>query len=130
MVPSRARVGAVCAMGAELAPSGVHVVLIEPGMVSTRIWSTGAPSGMSLLAAAHVGNQPIPRPNGPAGAHAGHAAVRELPTSAVASVIAKAMTTNNRGPRPVLLEDDEGRLGARHGIPSDGPQLVHRQFGK
>jgi len=37
--------GLTDSLGAELAPSGVHVVLIEPGMVSTRIWSTGAPGG-------------------------------------------------------------------------------------
>ena len=37
---------------AELAPSGVRVVLIEPGAVTTRIWTSGRVRGDELLAAA------------------------------------------------------------------------------
>ena len=44
--------GLTDSLRAEPAPSGVRVVLIEPGAISTRIWTSGRVRGDELLAAA------------------------------------------------------------------------------
>ena len=45
-------VGLSDSLRAELAPSGIRVVLIEPGTVATRIWATGREVGERLLESA------------------------------------------------------------------------------
>lgn len=98
--------GLTDSLRAELAPAGVRVVLIEPGVVSTRIWSTGRVRGEELLAAA---------PPEAAGRYQAQidrtrtnalkAADRGLPPSAVAGVIAKALTASNPRPRYLVGRD-------------------------
>jgi NAD(P)-dependent dehydrogenase (short-subunit alcohol dehydrogenase family) len=96
---------------AELAPSGVRVVLIEPGAVTTRIWTSGRVRGDELLAAAPPEatsryRSQIDRVR----ADALRSADRGLPPSAVAGVVTKAMTARN--PRPRYLVGRDARIAA------------------
>ncbi|MFQ6172961.1 SDR family NAD(P)-dependent oxidoreductase [Oryzobacter sp. R7] len=96
---------------AELAPSGVRVVLVEPGAVATSIWETGRLLGEELLAEAppeasrRYGAQ-IARIR----ADAERSAARGLPPSAVAAVIARALTARN--PRPRYLVGRDAKVAA------------------
>ena len=96
---------------AELAPSGLRVVLIEPGAVATRIWTSGRVRGDELLTAAPPEatsryRSQIDR----ARADALRSADRGLPPSAVAGVVTRAMTTRN--PRPRYLVGRDARVAA------------------
>ncbi len=98
--------GLTDSLRAELAPSGVRVVLIEPGVISTPIWNTGRILGDELLAAAPPEatsryRSQIDRARN----NALHSADRGLPPSAVASVITKAMTITNPRPRYLVGRD-------------------------
>ncbi|MEO7058510.1 MAG: SDR family NAD(P)-dependent oxidoreductase [Lapillicoccus sp.] len=98
--------GLTDSLRAELAPSGVRVVLIEPGVTSTRIWNTGRVRGDELLAAAPPETTSryeaqIDRARN----NALHSANRGLSPSAVASVITKAMTITNPRPRYLVGRD-------------------------
>ena len=104
--------GLTDSLRAELAPSGLRVVLIEPGVISTGIWKSGRVRGEELLAAAppeatRYYQSQIDRIR----ADADRAADHGLPPSAVAGVIAKAMTTRN--PRPRYLVGRDARIAAR-----------------
>jgi len=99
-------VGLTDTLRAELAPAGVAVVLVEPGAIATPIWTTGAASGERLLAdlpreaLSHYAAQ-IDRTR----KDAARAAKRGLPPSAVAVVIAKALTVKNPRPRYLVGRD-------------------------
>lgn len=98
--------GLTDSLRAELAPTGVRVVLIEPGVIATRIWSSGRVRGEELLAdappeAATLYRSQIDRIR----ADAERAKHRGLPPSAVASVIARAMTSGNPRPRYLVGRD-------------------------
>ena len=103
--------GLTDSLRAELAPSGIRVMLIEPGVISTRIWNSGRVRGEELLAAAppeattHYQSQ-IDRIRTDADRAGDHG----LPPSAVADVITKAMTTNN--PRPRYLVGRDAHIAA------------------
>ena len=82
-------VGLSDSLRAELAPSGIRVVLIEPGTVATRIWATGREVGERLLesappAARERYRHQIARLR----ADATRAAEHGLPPSEVAEVVA------------------------------------------
>ena len=103
--------GLTDSLRAELAPSGVRVVLIEPGVISTRIWSSGRLRGEELLAAAppeaaRLYQSQIDRIR----ADADRAERRGLPPSTVAGVIATAMTSGN--PRPRYLVGRDAQVAA------------------
>ena len=103
--------GLTDSLRAELAPSGVHVVLIEPGAVATRIWSTGRDQGEELLAATpREATSRYQAQIDQTRTNALHAADRGLPPSAVANVIAKALTTRN--PRPRYLVGRDAKIAA------------------
>ena len=102
--------GLTDSLRAELAPSGIRVLLIEPGVISTQIWKSGRARGEELLAAAppeattHYQSQ-IDRIR----ADADRAGDHGLPPSAVADVITKAMTTKNPRPRYLVGRDAKVR---------------------
>jgi NAD(P)-dependent dehydrogenase (short-subunit alcohol dehydrogenase family) len=103
--------GLTDSLRAELAPSGVRVVLIEPGVISTRIWNSGRVRGEELLATAppeatRLYQSQIDRVR----TDADRAADRGLPPSAVATVITTAMTTRN--PRPRYLVGRDAQIAA------------------
>jgi len=106
-----ALVGLTDTLRAELAPSGIEVVLIEPGAVATPIWGRGVAAGDELagrlpaaareryaaqIAAARTG--------------ANRSAQRGLPPHRAADLIVKALTSAN--PRPRYLLGRDARLGA------------------
>lgn len=103
--------GLTDSLRAEIAPTGVRVVLIEPGVISTRIWNSGRVRGEELLAASppeatRLYRSQIDRIR----ADADRAEGRGLPPSAVASVITKAMTSGN--PRPRYLVGRDAQIAA------------------
>ncbi|HEU5454371.1 MAG TPA: SDR family NAD(P)-dependent oxidoreductase, partial [Nocardioides sp.] len=103
--------GLTDSLRAELAPTGIRVVLIEPGVISTRIWNSGRVRGEELLAAAPPEatrryQSQIDRIRADADRAKGHG----LPPSAVASVITKALTSGN--PRPRYLVGRDAQIAA------------------
>jgi NAD(P)-dependent dehydrogenase (short-subunit alcohol dehydrogenase family) len=103
--------GLTDSLRAELAPSGVRVVLIEPGVIATPIWETGRVRGEELLAAVPPEattryESQIDRTR----TDALRSADRGLPPSAVADVIAKAMMARN--PRPRYLVGRDAQVAA------------------
>ena len=103
--------GLTDSLRAELAPSGIRVSLIEPGVISTRIWTSGRVRGEELLAVSppeattHYQAQ-IDRIRTDADRAGDHG----LPPSAVGRVIAAAMTTKN--PRPRYLVGRDAHIAA------------------
>ena len=104
-------VGLADTLRAELAPSGIRVVLIEPGAIATPIWNRGVASGDELadrLPAAALERYA----DQIAGARtsAARAAERGLPPQRAAQLIVKALTGSN--PRPRYLLGRDAQLGA------------------
>jgi NAD(P)-dependent dehydrogenase (short-subunit alcohol dehydrogenase family) len=99
-------VGLTDTLRAELAPWGLRVVLVEPGMIATSIWERGAASGEEVIAripdrardlyAAQIRQA---RESAARGGGAG------LPPSAVAKVIARALTEHRPRPRYLVGRD-------------------------
>jgi NAD(P)-dependent dehydrogenase (short-subunit alcohol dehydrogenase family) len=103
--------GLTDSLRAELAPSGVRVVLIEPGVISTRIWETGRVRGEELLAAIPLEATTQYRSQiDQTRTNALRSADRGLPPSAVADVIASALTARN--PRPRYLVGRDAQIAA------------------
>lgn len=104
-------VGLTDTLRAELAPSGIAVVLIEPGAVATAGWSTMAAAFAELedrlpaQAWEHYAKQIAA-----ARSSAARTARRGMPASRAARVIVKALTTEN--PRPRYLVGPDAYLGA------------------
>jgi NAD(P)-dependent dehydrogenase (short-subunit alcohol dehydrogenase family) len=99
-------VGMTDSLRAELAPSGIPVVLVEPGMVVTGIWRAGAETGERLLGTLPpeaIGRyrKQIDRTR----AIAAGAARRGMPPSAVADVVVRALTAGRPRPRYVVGRD-------------------------
>jgi NAD(P)-dependent dehydrogenase (short-subunit alcohol dehydrogenase family) len=99
-------VGMTDSLRAELAPSGIAVVLIEPGVVATGIWRTGTETGERLLdtlppEAINRYRHQFDRTR----AFAAGAAKRAIPPSAVAEVVVHALTAGNPRPRYVVGRD-------------------------
>lgn len=99
-------VGLADSLRAELAPSGIQVILIEPGAIATPIWSRGAAAGNAVFdqlpaaaRARYAAQIAI------AQASAARAAQRGLPPQRAAKVIVKALTTRNPRPRYVVGTD-------------------------
>lgn len=99
-------VGLTDTLRAELAPSGIAVVLVEPGTIATPIWHTGAAAGERLLADLPPEGLTLYRAQiDRTRAQARHAARNGLPPSAVAAVIATALTARNPRPRYLVGRD-------------------------
>ena len=101
-------VGLVGSLRAELAPYGVKVALVEPGVIATPIWSTAAAAGDELMAG-------LPE-TGRYGAQVAAARVsaangsRGLDPRVVGSVILRALVS--RRPRQRQVVGRDARLGA------------------
>lgn len=91
------------ALRAELAPEGIQVVLVEPGVVDTPIWDRGADRAGSLLALlppegrARYGGRIDRLRRG-----AGRAADSGMPASAVADVIVNMLAARRPPPRRLV----------------------------
>ena len=86
-------------------------MLIEPGVIATRIWSTGRDRGEELLATASPeATSRYQSQIDQTRTSASRATDRGLPPSAVAEVIAKALTTRN--PRPRYLVGRDAKIAA------------------
>jgi NAD(P)-dependent dehydrogenase (short-subunit alcohol dehydrogenase family) len=96
---------------AELAPSGIQVLLIEPGTIATPIWSRGTTAGEQLLA--KLPAEALRRYEAQLRAardQATRAARDGLRPEAVAEVIARALVTGR--PRPRYLVGRDARVAA------------------
>jgi len=99
-------VGLTDTLRAELAPAGIAVVLIEPGAIATPIWTTGGAIASRLLAALPPQALSLYRAQmDRTRADAARSAKNGLPPSAVAAIIAKALTTKNPRPRYLVGRD-------------------------
>ena len=104
-------VGLTDSLRAELAPSGVRVVLIEPGVIATRIWGSGREIGEALLAATHPARlTPYRKQIDGMRAQAARAEKHGRPPEAVARVITTALTTDH--PRPRYLVGRDAHIAA------------------
>jgi NAD(P)-dependent dehydrogenase (short-subunit alcohol dehydrogenase family) len=99
-------VGLTGALRAELAPSGVRVILVEPGAIATPIWTRGAAEGEALAEALpEEGRARYRAQIDAAMANARRSAVRGLPAERAAAVIARSLTDRNPRPRRVVGRD-------------------------
>jgi NAD(P)-dependent dehydrogenase (short-subunit alcohol dehydrogenase family) len=98
-------VGLADSLRAELAPSGIGVVLIEPGAVTTPIWGRGTAAAEDLVktlppeADRYVDQIQAARTN------AANSAARGIAPERAARVVADALTTANPKPRRVVGRD-------------------------
>jgi NAD(P)-dependent dehydrogenase (short-subunit alcohol dehydrogenase family) len=99
-------VGLADTLRAELAPSGIKVILIEPGAIATPIWDRGAAAGTGLLAGLpEGGRQRYADQIAAALASAAKSAQRGLPPARAAQVVVKALTAGNPRPRYLIGTD-------------------------
>jgi NAD(P)-dependent dehydrogenase (short-subunit alcohol dehydrogenase family) len=99
-------VGLADTLRAELAPSGIRVVLIEPGAIATPIWRRGGEAGAELLgnlspdaADRYAAQIAATRRN------AAQSAKRGLPPARAARVIVDALAARNPRPRQLIGTD-------------------------
>lgn len=96
---------------AELAPSAIPVVLVEPGAIATPIWKRGREAGDGLLEQlAEDGRERYAAQIEGARANATRSAERGLPPERPARVIVKALTVRN--PRPRVLVGPDARIAS------------------
>jgi NAD(P)-dependent dehydrogenase (short-subunit alcohol dehydrogenase family) len=90
---------------AELAPSGIRVLLIEPGAIATPIWQRGVAAadelagGLPAEAGRYAGQIEAAKKN------AARSAERGIPAGRAARVIVRALTAANPRPRQVIGRD-------------------------
>jgi NAD(P)-dependent dehydrogenase (short-subunit alcohol dehydrogenase family) len=99
-------VGLADTLRAELAPSGIRVILIEPGAIATPIWGRGADAAAEVMAG--ISPSALERYSAQiAGAQKGAArsAKRGLPPPRAAQLIIKALTVANPRPRYLIGSD-------------------------
>jgi NAD(P)-dependent dehydrogenase (short-subunit alcohol dehydrogenase family) len=104
-------VGLCDTLRAELTPSGIPVVLVEPGAIATPIWSRGRAAGDEVTR--HLTERARDRyadQIAVAQANADRAAAKGLPPRRVARVIREALTV--RSPRPRYLVGPDARAAA------------------
>jgi NAD(P)-dependent dehydrogenase (short-subunit alcohol dehydrogenase family) len=99
-------VGLTDSLRAELAPSGIRVVLIEPGSIATPIWARGVSSGDELAAALPpLAAERYRAQYDAARTNAARAAERGLDPQLAARVIVKALIQQNPSPRQLVGTD-------------------------
>lgn len=99
-------VGLADTLRAELAPSGIRVVLVEPGAIATPIWSRAAAAGEELLGRMpEAGQQRYAAQIATARASAERSARRGIPARRAAQVIVRALTAGNPRPRYLVGVD-------------------------
>jgi len=99
-------VGLADTLRAELAPSGIRVILIEPGAIATPIWNRGAEAADDLLA--HAQPELVERYSAQietARKSAARSAKRGLPPPRAAAAVVKALTAANPRPRYLVGPD-------------------------
>jgi NAD(P)-dependent dehydrogenase (short-subunit alcohol dehydrogenase family) len=104
-------VGMADTLRAELAPSGIRVILVEPGAIATPIWDRGGRAADELIAGAPP--EVLERYSAQittARKNAARSAKRGLPPPRAAAVIVRALTAAN--PRPRYLVGPDARAGA------------------
>ncbi|MBI1758823.1 MAG: SDR family oxidoreductase [Actinobacteria bacterium] len=103
--------GLADSLRAELAPSGIPVVLIEPGAIATPIWNRGAAAGDEVFAQfPAAGRERYAAQIADVRATATRAAAHGLPPERVAQVIVTALT--GRHPRPRYLVGRDAQAAA------------------
>lgn len=99
-------VGLTGSLRAELAPSGIRVLLVEPGAIATPIWSRGAAAGQAVEDAMPPDGLARYRAQiDQALANARRSAVRGAPPERVAAVVVRALLDRNPSPRRVVGRD-------------------------
>lgn len=99
-------VGLSAALRAELAPSGIPVLLVEPGALATPIWDRGVGRGEDLWAELPPeARERYADQYAKAVANARRAAVRGGPASKAARAVADALTEANPRPRRLVGRD-------------------------
>ena len=99
-------VGLADTLRAELAPSGIRVLLIEPGAIATPIWERGASAGNELME--QVTDEARERYSAQinvARKGAARSAKKGLPPQRAAAIIVKALTAANPRPRYLIGQD-------------------------
>ncbi|MFC4614811.1 SDR family oxidoreductase [Cellulomonas algicola] len=99
-------VGLTGSLRAELAPSGIRVLLVEPGAIATPIWSRGASAGQEV--ADGMPPEALARYRAQidhALENARRSAVRGAPPERVADVVVRALLDRNPAPRRVVGRD-------------------------
>jgi NAD(P)-dependent dehydrogenase (short-subunit alcohol dehydrogenase family) len=97
-------VGLVGALRAELAPYGIHVCLVEPGVIATPIWQRGASAGDEVMGAMPEGTTRYAAQIAGARESAANGS-RGLDPRAVARVIRRTMTARTPRPRQTVGRD-------------------------
>jgi NAD(P)-dependent dehydrogenase (short-subunit alcohol dehydrogenase family) len=106
-----AMVGLAGSLRAELAPSGIRVVLIEPGAIATPIWGRGMASGADLFAGLPAdGVERYREQMALARRSAARNAEHGLAPEKAARVVVRALT--DARPRPRQLIGNDARLAA------------------
>src|SRR5262245_57142521 len=103
-------VGLADSLRAELAPSGIRVVLIEPGAVATPIWRRGTATADDLARSLPPGAERYAGQIERVRANAQRSAARGIPPEQAAKVIVRALTGTNPRPRQVIGRD--AKVGA------------------
>jgi NAD(P)-dependent dehydrogenase (short-subunit alcohol dehydrogenase family) len=104
-------VGLADTLRAELAPSGIKVIVIEPGAIATPIWDRGIAAGDELLTGLpEEGRQLYADQIAAAQSSAARSARRGLPPARAAQVVVRALTAGN--PRPRYLIGADARAAA------------------
>jgi NAD(P)-dependent dehydrogenase (short-subunit alcohol dehydrogenase family) len=104
-------VGLADTLRAELAPSGIRVLLIEPGAIATPIWDRGASAGNELME--KITPEAVERYSAQinvARKGAARSAKKGMPPERAAAIIVKALTAAN--PRPRLLIGRDAQAAA------------------
>lgn len=99
-------VGLTDTLRAELAPSGIPVILVEPGAIATPIWDRGTQAGDELMGP--PGSPGLDRYAAQidmARRNAARSAKRGLPPARAAAIVVKALTTTNPRPRYLIGPD-------------------------
>lgn len=104
-------VGLTDTLRAELAPSGIQVVMVEPGAIATPIWERGTAAGDELLAQLSPDGQKLYGVQiDEAKASAARSAASGLPPERAARVVLTALTAAN--PRPRYLVGRDAQIAA------------------
>jgi NAD(P)-dependent dehydrogenase (short-subunit alcohol dehydrogenase family) len=103
-------VGLTDSLRAELAPFGIHVVLVEPGVVTTPIWQRGMSTGDRLTANLPDGVGRYARQ----GERARRSAARNVTHGSAPELVARAITAavSARRPRPRVLVGRDAKVTA------------------
>ena len=97
-------VGLVGSLRSELAPYGIRVCLVEPGVIATPIWDRGAAAGDEVIDAIPAENARYLAQIANARERASHGSAG-LDPRAVGRVVLKALTSRNPVPRQTVGRD-------------------------